>query len=123
MNIKSKNVTKVMGQSEFQNHYGVDEQLEKLCDIFDLFILHPAIASAIAPTLVTFLRKRNKSVAILPNSLSFLYIRNPPNILRALNQKQQVGMKNEIDQLRETLENALSEDKELANKKKKKCKN
>lgn len=63
-----------MSYSEFENDYKTNESLVQLTELFDLFIINPAIIYKVSPKLIPYLRNRNKSCGILPMAYNLLRI-------------------------------------------------
>jgi len=65
-------LTKIMSVKTFETTFREKEELTNLVEIFDLFILHPAVRYRVAPRLLAMLRGRNKSCGILPDDPKLL---------------------------------------------------
>lgn len=64
-----------MSYKEFEKDYKTQESRIQLSELYDLFIINPAIIYKVLSKLVPFLRNRNKSCAILPISYDLLQIK------------------------------------------------
>ena len=53
-------ITKIMSLTEFEKNYKTQQSRIQLCELFDLFIIHPAIIHKVTSKISAFLRDRNK---------------------------------------------------------------
>ena len=53
-------VTRIIGLKEFTTSFESEESRIHLCDLFDLFIVHPVIIHLVSSKLAGFLKNRNK---------------------------------------------------------------
>ncbi|ETO22549.1 hypothetical protein RFI_14652 [Reticulomyxa filosa] len=61
---KIKNLAKIMGVKEFLALYKDNTDVQNLCDIFDLFIVHPSVFHFVVPVLTVPLKQRNKLLRV-----------------------------------------------------------
>jgi len=97
---------KIIGLREFKTNYHTQESRQALCNLFDLFLFHPAVIYDVASKIVCFTRNANKSCAILPNARSLF---NLPKVDYGLNIDYRTKIKER--QLKEKKEKELRKQK------------